>query len=285
MIECLHGVHEIVDYHSDFRVRVFVNDEDESYPRHWHSDIEMIMPLEGGYKVAIDDKVYHLNKEDILVIPPGELHELFAPKEGERLIIQFDGTLLHSLKGFQSAFHIYHPCVEITKDNMPEIHGKLSGLLKEISEEYLSTMPFREAAAYSGLIRFFTLLGRNYIKSNDKLATVKRQKRHQYIEQMFQICSYIEDHCMEDLDVDQLAEMAGFSRYHFARLFKQVMNISCYDYLIKKRVSHAEKLLMNPEETIMDIAMQSGFSSLATFNRVFKAKNHCTPTEYKSLIK
>lgn len=83
--------------------------------------------------------------------------------------------------------------------------------------------------------------------------------------------------------MDDLANIAGFSKYHFARIFKQVMNISCYDYLINRRLMCAEKLLIEPDLSIMQIAMKSGFSSLATFNRVFKAKNHCTPKEYRFL--
>ncbi|HHX13236.1 MAG TPA: helix-turn-helix domain-containing protein, partial [Clostridiales bacterium] len=44
-----------------------------------------------------------------------------------------------------------------------------------------------------------------------------------------------------------------------------------------------EQLLIDPGLTIMQVAMKSGFNSLATFNRVFKAKNHCTPKEYRAL--
>lgn len=283
MIEYLDGIHETVEYHSNFRLRVFDNDEYEDYPQHWHPDIEIIMPTENGYKVKLAQKFYELNVGDILVIPPGELHELYAPEKGKRIILQVDGTLLHEFKGFTSAFHLYRPCVKITPESMPKIYQQLSDLVRSISKEYFSTQPFREAAAYASFINFFTILGRNYIVTNEKLTHVKGQKQHQYINQVFKVCQYLDENFIESLDIDTMSKMAGFSKYHFHRIFKQVMNVSCYEYLISRRIMEAERLLTEPDLTITQVVYGSGFSSQATFNRLFKKKNLCTPTEYKAL--
>ena len=69
----------------------------------------------------------------------------------------------------------------------------------------------------------------------------------------------------------------------FANVFKQFSGMSCYDYLIQKRIAHAEALLIQPDLSITEVAMRSGFGSLSTFNRVFKAVKNCTPSEYKNL--
>ncbi|MGB8450831.1 MAG: helix-turn-helix domain-containing protein [Anaerocolumna sp.] len=285
MIEILDGVHEIVDYHGDFKIRIYPNREYEDYPQHWHTDTEIIMPVENNYKVIINGMTYNLDTEDIIIIPPGELHQLYAPPSGYRIILQFDCNLLYSLNGFNSVFHMFRPCVIVTPASMPDIHKELSMLVQNITSEYFSTLPFREASAYSVLIRFFTILGRNCINRNDSLSNMKNQKRHEYIDLIFNICNYINGHCTENVNMDDIANIAGFSKYHFARLFKEVMNESCYDYLINRRIMFAEKLLIEPNLPITQAAMKSGFSSLATFNRVFKAKNRCTPSEYKSLFK
>ena len=88
---------------------------------------------------------------------------------------------------------------------------------------------------------------------------------------------------MEDISLDTIADVAGFSKFHFSRLFKQFTNISFYDYLNQRRVKEAEKLLLNPNLSITEVAMRSGFSSISTFNRVFKSFKECTPTEFKNL--
>ena len=283
LIETLNGNHEIVNYHGNFKIRVYRNDEYEDYPQHWHTDSEIIMPIENGYKAIVDQRTYNLNREDILIIPPGELHQLFAPPSGIRIILQCDCTLLYSLSGFNSAFHMFRPCITVTPDTMPSIHKELTTLIHDITEEYFSTQLFKEASAYAMIIQFFTTLGRNYINRMDNNLNRKSQIKHEYVDLFFDVCNYINDHCTENINIDDIAKIAGFSKYHFSRLFKQAMNVTWYEYLIKRRIMYAEQLLIDPELTIMQIAMKSGFNSLATFNRVFKTKNHCTPKEYRAL--
>lgn len=281
MIEILNGCQETVDYNSDFKVRIYINREDENYPQHWHSDVEIIMPVENGYQAIVNEVTYDLAEGDIIIIPPGELHQLYAPSTGKRIILQFDGGLIFNLNGFESAFHMFRPCAIITPATKPDIHKELNVLVKNIASEYLSSLPFREGSIYSMLLRFFTVLGRSSISNNERFLEVKKPKQHEYINLFFEVSSFINEHCTENITIDDIAKIAGFSKYHFARVFKQVMNISWYDYLINRRILHAEQLLTKPDLSIMQVAMKSGFSSLATFNRVFKAKNHCTPSEYK----
>lgn len=59
--------------------------------------------------------------------------------------------------------------------------------------------------------------------------------------------------------------------------------MSYYSYLNQHRIMYAEKLLIDPNLSVTEVAMRSGFGSLSTFNRVFKAYKKCTPTQYKYL--
>ncbi|MGE5614661.1 MAG: AraC family transcriptional regulator [Bacillota bacterium] len=283
MIEILNGARELVNYKGDFKIRIYLNKEYEDYPQHWHTDTEIIMPVENSYTVVIDEKTYNLDVNDIIVIPSCELHQIFAPPTGHRVIIQFDCTILYCLTGFNTAFHIFHPCVFITPTSMPDAHDELSTLISEMVSEYFLTQPFREASIYSMLIRFFTILGRNCINKNDMFLNIKKHKKLEYLNAFLKVCNYINDHCTENIKIDDVANIAGFSKYHFTRLFKQLMNISWYEYLIKRRILLAEQLLVQPDLSITQVAMKSGFSSLATFNRLFKAMKCCTPTEYRHL--
>ncbi len=283
MIENLNGLHETVDYRGDFKIRIYVNKECEDYPKHWHTDAEVIIPIDSSYRVVIDDNAYNLCANDIIIIPPGELHQLYSPPGGQRIILQFDCTLLYTLKGFSSAFNMFHPCVVISPSTMPSIHNELVLLIMNMTSEYFSSLPFKEAFVYSALISFFTILSRNCVKVDEKFSNIKNQKHLEYIKLFVKVCNYINQHCTENIKVEDIAKIAGFSKYHFTRLFKQVMNMSWYDYLINRRIMQAERLLTDQELSIMQVAMKSGFSSLATFNRLFKAKKCCTPTEYKEM--
>ncbi|WP_040953006.1 helix-turn-helix domain-containing protein [Gorillibacterium massiliense] len=283
MIEILNGTRETVSYHEHFGIRLYLNHEAEDYPIHWHTAAEVIMPIENIYTVIVNDTKHVLQPGDILVIPPGELHELFAPDSGERIILQFDYSLLQNLNGFNSTFHLLRPYVTVTAEDNKELHEQIKPLILDIMKEYFSKSLLKEASAYSMLIQFYVILGRNCMEGDQRFPHNGSQKQHRYIDKFLQVCNYMNEHCTEDIQVDDLAAIAGFSKFHFARLFKQFTGMSYYSYLNEHRIMHAEKLLIDPNLSITEVAMRSGFVSLATFNRVFKTYKKCTPTQYKML--
>ena len=225
-----------------------------------------------------------LEEGDILLIPPGELHALSpASPNGERLIAQLDFTSINQLGGMDSLLHSLHPYMLLRKCDNPDFVGELSFCLSEIEREYFANDLFTETAIHSLYLRFFTLLGRSAVSAAVKFPDTAPSKQHEYIEKFMAVCNFINDHCTEDLTIDELAIRAGFSKSHFSRLFKQFTGMTCYAYMINKRIAYAERLLISPTLSIMDAAMQSGFNSLCTFNRIFKSIKDCTPSQYRQL--
>lgn len=285
MIKILNGTHETVNYDALNGLKLYHNSEAENYPIHWHTALEIIMPVENEYTVIIDGTPHIFHEGDIWITPPGTLHELIAPAFGERLIILFDYSLICNVKAMDSMLHTLFPYTLITKEEYPELNSSLQYYVQELTKEYDNPMPFTEASVYSLMIRFFVTLGRANFNADTKFPGITSSKQHEYVEKFMMICSYITDHCTENITIEQLADLAGFSKFHFARLFKQFANMSCYDYLTRKRIACAERLLINPNLSITEVAMRSGFNSLSTFNRIFKATKNCTPSEYKNLSK
>ena len=285
MIKILNGIHETVAYNSMNGLNLYHNREAEDYPIHWHTPLEIIMPVEGIYTVVIDDVPHTFKEGDIWITPPGTLHKLVAPPSGERLIMLFDYGLICNVKAMGSLLHMLHPYALITKEEYPDLNSSLRFYIEEIAKEYDHPTPFTEAFIYSLMIRFFVALGRANINDNTKFPGVTRCKQHEYVEKFMMVCNYITEHCTENISVEQLAGIAGFSKFHFVRLFKQFSNMSYHEYLTQKRIAHAEQLLIEPNLSITEVAMRSGFNSLSTFNRIFKAAKNCTPSEYKNLNK
>jgi AraC-like DNA-binding protein len=241
------------------------------------------MPYENEYTIIIDNQPHTIHEGDIWITSPGTLHKLIAPSYGERMIMLFDYSLICNVQGMDSLLHTIHPFTLITQDEYPELNKKLRFYLDEVSREYQSGLPFTEACIYSLMIRFFAALGRANFNTADKFPGITSSKQHEYIDKFMMVCNYISDHCTENINVDDLADLAGFSKFHFARLFKQFAGMSCYEYLTQKRIAHAERLLIQPDISITEVAMRSGFNSLSTFNRIFKTAKNCTPSEYKHL--
>lgn len=85
------------------------------------------------------------------------------------------------------------------------------------------------------------------------------------------------------MTLEEVASMAGFSKYHFTRLFKQYADTSFYKYLNQKRIAHAKNLLIDKNLSVLEVALQSGFSNLSSFLRMFKQLTGCTPTELRRI--
>lgn len=284
MIEILNGVVETVSYNEVQGVRVHHNTEAENYPFHWHTAIEVILPLKNGYVVEIEKEKHEINVGDIFIIAPGQLHTLYAPADGERLIVLIDHSLVCSLKGMQSLVQLLYPYRIISSAGDSVLYNKLSGYMLEVEKEYFKEEKLFEANIYSLIIKFFVELGRSSLASEGcSFNNISQSKQHEYINKFLNVCNYINDHYAEDIDADTLAGIAGFSRFHFSRLFKQYTGSTYYEYLTKKRIEMAERYLISPELSITEVAMRSGFNSLSTFNRVFKSALGCTPSEYKGL--
>lgn len=265
-------------------IRVYRNIEMENYPVHWHLAMEIIMPCKNYYAAQVGGTSLTLNEGDILLIAPGELHSLITPPDkGERLIILLDHPSILQLSDMDSLLHLLHPYMLIRRSDNPEFAQELCACLSKIAQEYFENKPLAEASICSIFLRFFTLLGRNVLNATVKFPDIMPDKQDEYGEKFLAVSNYINDHFTENLTVDLLAAQTGFSKFHFSRLFKQFTGMTCYSYIISKRISCAEKFLVTPNFSITEAAMQSGFNSLSTFNRIFKTAKGCTPSEYRQL--
>ena len=282
MIEHLQGIHETVHYKEHMNFRLYDNDIAEDYPAHWHTPIEVIMPIENDYTVIVGNNTITLNPSDIIIICPGVVHTLKAPATGRRMIFQADITTLRELNEFESIMNRISPTITITSSRMPEAHAIISKKLLDIFDEYNSNHIYLDLSIYAKLIDIFIHIGRLDSLLPD-IVDFKPQMQKEYIDRFIHICNYITEHCTEDLSLDEVAQLAGFSKYHFTRLFKQFTNITFYKYLTQKRIAVAEQLLINPELSVTEVASRSGFSNQSAFIRMFKLMKSSTPTEYRSM--
>jgi AraC-like DNA-binding protein len=222
-----------------------------------------------------------LKEGDILLITPGALHNM-GGTPGMRLIFQADFTLLHHIKELAAALTLISPALHINAENAPEIYEDAQKIMQEIAEEYFNDIELSEAAIYAKLTQLFVIVARHYSRTSAPLIN-SESKQREFIERFLFVCDYINEHFDENLTLDEIADLSGFSKYHFSRLFKQFTNVSFYKYLNRKRIENAVKLLMDSQMTITDVALRCGFSSLSAFIRMFKIIRGCTPSEFKTM--
>ena len=103
-----------------------------------------------------------------------------------------------------------------------------------------------------------------------------------YDEHIENLLTYIESNLKTDMNLAELAFVAGYSEYHFLRLFKEVTCLTPADYIRKRRLSEIAREIEQSDRAISDIAFEYGFNSRENFTRAFKAEHHVLPTEYKA---
>ncbi|TAL44639.1 MAG: AraC family transcriptional regulator [Chitinophagaceae bacterium] len=92
---------------------------------------------------------------------------------------------------------------------------------------------------------------------------------------------YIESHFPENPDLDKMAGVAYFSKFHFIRLFKSIYGKTPYQYLVSVRIEKAKQLLRTGTK-ISDVCFSVGFGSLSSFKELFKRYTSSTPASYKN---
>ena len=134
---------------------------------------------------------------------------------------------------------------------------------------------------YSCIMRMYAILGQRYLAG----MAVRRHPgaAGEDQEMIAGVLTYINNHYQEDVTLDQVAAFAGFSRYYFSRSFRSKTGYSFKEYLCQKRIQVATDLLIHTRTPIQEIARESGFGSVATFNRLFRDYKKCTPTQYRAI--
>lgn len=96
-----------------------------------------------------------------------------------------------------------------------------------------------------------------------------------------QITDWMAEHVADDFNLDQLAGMAGLSRFHFHRLFKKATGFSPSRYHINLRMSVARRLLRETKTNILDVALEVGYTNPSHFAHVFRRDTGLSPSDYR----
>ncbi len=93
---------------------------------------------------------------------------------------------------------------------------------------------------------------------------------------------HIDRHYLTDIDLDQLANVAGISKFHFARSFEAAYGETPIRYLTRRRIERAQDLLRSANLTVTEICMLVGFASLGSFSVRFAQLVGESPTAYRN---
>ena len=295
---------ENVNHKINTSLRMFINRLHSDFPPHWHTDVEIIIPKGAPYRVICSNQTYNVEIGDILMICPAVLHEIFSPTPGDRVYIQADFSGIITLREIEKAFRLMSPALHVRKNTCPpEIYDKLCDYIDKIMKLYFGSVqhvnmdnvpdddsfitfteldPYGELEIYSILMQFIAFCAKNInlFQGSDPVMNPAAFKNSVSLSN---VCAYISEHFSEDLSLESISEYAGFSKYHFERIFREYAGVTFYQYLLQMRINYAQTLLSNPELTITDISDQAGFASCTAFTRAFKKSTGYPPSQFRLL--
>ncbi len=238
--------------------------------QHTHNCSELFYVIEGNGQFFIEDAVYPVSSNDLVIINPNVSHTERSLNTSplRYIVLGVDGLELKA----DSQESNSNFCIVNFKNMRDTILSYLRNMLSEIE----SQAPGHEVICQDLMEILIVLLGRQTDFSTT-LSPVRKKTTH--------LCGatrrYIDIHYKEPITLELLAQQNHVSKYYLAHAFTEEFGISPINYLISKRIEEAEHLLSNTDFPLSMISNSIGFSSPSYFAQIFKKQNNCSPREYR----
>lgn len=250
--------------------------ETNSEPReqHYHQNLDMLYVLSGSVDVVIDDKIYNLEKEDMILINSNKRHKF--ENSGNLLAIRFaiDYYLLSQTVGTTQMLFL---CNSAADKN--SAYDKLRHQMKEIIRYYYSQGQHDNCYLQSLYYEMLHILIANFMVKTDEARILFDNNAEK--ERISEIQSYIQGHYQAAISLNDLADQMFLTPAYLSKYIKKKFGMTFVDYLNNIRLFHAVDELIYTNKSLTHIAMDNGFSTSAAFNKSFKKVFNVSPGEYR----
>lgn len=261
------------DWHFDSELPLTVfSQNDISYHAHCHPEVELIYVETGSLFIGVNEEKRLVTEGSFVVCGSNDIHyfEHDSGKSSRVVILIFKPELLGASRIWPGDFQFASPYLT------PSVESeRLAELMYSILQENKGI-----STAYTMIIKglLLQLCGslQRYVP-----ALPKDKEPHEQRARMQKILSYIEDNCCSEITLESIARHFNMDPHHFSRTFKSTLGINFKTYLNTVRISLAEIKLESTEASITDIALECGFSSIRTFNRVYKSLKGRPPSHLR----
>lgn len=255
-----------------------------TYPIHNHEVYELnFVEHAKGVRRIVGDSNELIDEYDLVLITSPDLEHVWEQngcqsQDIHEITIQFDLDLSESGMFGRNPFNSM-------KRMMNEARKGLAFPLGAIMKVYnLLTTLSQEKDGFYAFRQFLTILyelsrcdgARTLATSSYAKVEVESDSRR-----VLKVKNYISKHYMDEVRLATLADLAGMSPSAFSRFFKLHTGRNLSDYIIDMRLGYATRKLVDSTHSIAEIGFSCGFNNLSNFNRIFKKKKGCSPSEFR----
>lgn len=255
-----------------------------TYPIHNHSVYELnFVENAKGVRRIVGDSQEVIGDYDLCLITSPDLEHVWEQNECHSDDIREITVQLDFSMSDETLFG-RNPYASITR-MMQEAKKGLSFPLQAIMKVYgmLDTLSSVKDGFYA-VQQFLTILyelsrcenARTLASSSYAKVTVEDDSRR-----ILKVKNFISKNYMDELRLPELASLAGMSSSAFSRFFKLHTGRNISEYIIDLRLGYAARMLVDTAKSISEIGFDCGFNNLSNFNRIFKKKKGCSPSEFR----
>lgn len=248
---------------------------------HWHKELEIVYYLRGKTLHYIDGKCIQGIPGRVIVTNCECVHNIL-PEERPLDDGLMDCVVILISEAFLKRYFPEYKRIYFTNEKT-QAAPALADTIMKISDYQKSTDHEPQDYLYLNglLLHLVYYLYNEGAKRQDDASVIKA---HKSADRLKEVLTYIADHYAEPISQKEIAETFFFDSSHFSRLFKQCMGITFTDYLVRFRVNHAKKDLLETNDSITDIALSNGFSDSRSFINSFKKIYGKPPLQYRKSI-
>lgn len=259
-----------------FRKQFFIN--------HKHAELELSLILGGGGRYRTQHGVLPIVKGDIFLFSSNEEHCITDASGLSLLNIHISPRFFWSFsEGCRFLDLYYRPSISFS--NRIESHHpaaiSVAPLFSAIQEEAVNRCPDYTHAIRALLCQLFIRLYRmtDYARKDPD---TRPRPGAESLEKVCRAADFIDLHYREAITLEEIASHIHLSRTYFSSLFTSCYGMPVWDYINIRRVEYAKGLLRGSDDTVLSIALQSGYNSTANFNRAFRHATGTTPSAYRA---
>lgn len=271
----------------DFPIDIFHNRVEDAplivHP-HIHQPLEILYLVKGQGDIRIEDHTHHLTAGDMIVLNTDIIHSVDckAADITDFLVIRMNLESLYSpesIYGKRMIHALYHE-VDFSQPikKGSSLHSILSYRLEKIDRLTRKQTDTNRSKILAYLLEFMGLCLEHLPRIE------KNNTHHKDRVALYQALSYVEENYTQDITIDHISEISGYSVSQFSRIMKKYTNMTFMNYLNNIRVNKVCIEMLHGEK-VSNAAFANGFNSLSSFNRVFKKVQGISPSEWKKQLK
>ena len=273
--------HELQYPRDSLYLSCYVN-ESLNYRYHWHpAEYEFQLVLSGKHEFCCGKENFVMEEDDLVLVEPNAGHASFSTTLNTRaLVIRFSALAFQPFlkKGESFSFPGLRSSVDTRRDPR---YTRLRFYAARLLDAASRKAPYSQLAAKGSA----QLLLATLLEDWDPLVTATQPEQNEAQQELMQrLAQYMEEHYQEKITLEDLARFSQYNRTYISTLFKNMVGINFYDYLMRIRLKYALLDLADDKKNLTRIALDNGFSDLKSFNSRFREIFQYSPAQYRQRV-